>query len=194
MRRCWFLATGTALLSAVVAGCGHHSVVLGVDDATADDIADEVSTTADLGSEEYTLVTSPRENGSATRSGLYELFDRTNAVRVDDSFDEVSEARLTSSEVTVYEDLIDFEPEDTTPKLDEIEYENLPETDRQRLDSLFSGETPASQDGFGIGFSYETAGEVGERIGVRSGATVRHRRSRRESVAGWNRLPNCLRG
>lgn len=38
MRRRQFLASGTALLSVAVAGCGHPSVVLDMDDASAADI------------------------------------------------------------------------------------------------------------------------------------------------------------
>lgn len=101
MKRRQFLASGTALLSVALAGCDLPPVVLDMNDATADDTADEISMTADPGSEEYSLVTSPRENGSATRSGRYELFDRTNAIRVGDSFYDISETRHTSSEVIV---------------------------------------------------------------------------------------------
>ena len=121
MRRRQFLASGTVLLSAAVAGCGHPSVVLDMDDATADDIADEMSMTAEPGSEEYTLVTSARENGSATRSGRYELFDHTNTVQVDNTFYDISETRLKSSEKTTYEVYVDFDPDDSTPELGEIE-------------------------------------------------------------------------
>jgi len=53
MRRRRFLASGTAFLSVALAGCGHPSVILDLNEATADDIADEVSMTADPGSEEY---------------------------------------------------------------------------------------------------------------------------------------------
>jgi hypothetical protein len=162
MRRRRFLTTGTALLSVAIAGCGHPSVVLDMEDATAEDIADEVSMTVEPGSEEHTVVTSAVENGSATRTGRYELFDRTDAVRVGDAFYAVSETRLESSEVTVYEVLVDFDPDDTTAELGEIRYEDLPETDRQRLESIVS-EDPPRQDGYEIGVSYGTAEDVGNR-------------------------------
>ncbi|MCQ4332978.1 hypothetical protein KM295_05585 [Natronomonas sp. F2-12] len=160
MRRRQFLASGTALLSVVVAGCGHPSVVLDLDEATAGDIADKVSARADPGSEEHTVVTSAIENGSSTRTGRYELFDRTDTVRVGDAFYTVSETRLESSEVTVYEVLVDFDPEDATPDLGEIEYADLPETDRQRLEPIIS-EDPPQQEGYDIGIGYGTAEEVG---------------------------------
>ena len=97
MRRRQFLAGGTALLSVAVAGCGHPDVVLDMDEATADDIADEDSTTAESGSEEYQVLASARDDGSATRSGRRELFDRTDTIRVDGAFYEVSETRVESS-------------------------------------------------------------------------------------------------
>ena len=161
MRRRQILASGTALLSAAIAGCGHPSVVLDMDEATADDIADEVSMTAEPGSDEYTLVTSARENESATRNGRYELFDRTDTVRIDDTFYEVSETRLESSEVTIYEVHIDLDPDDSTPELGEIEYDDLPEVDRTRLEPVLSAETPSDQKEYDISVDYGTAEEVG---------------------------------
>ncbi|ELZ42448.1 hypothetical protein C471_03283 [Halorubrum saccharovorum DSM 1137] len=161
MRRRRFLASGTALLSVALAGCGHPSVVLDLNAATADDIADEVSMEPDPGSEEYDLVASAIENGSATRRGRYELFDRTDTVRVDGAFYEVSETRIASSEVTVYEVLVDFDPEDATPDLGEIAFEDLPETDRERLEPILSEADPPQGDGYDIGVSYGSAEEVG---------------------------------
>lgn len=160
MRRRQFLETGTALLTVAIAGCGHPPVVLDMDEATADDITSAVSTTVDPGSEEFTVVSSALENGSTTRSGRYELFDRTDTVRVGDSFYDVSETRLESSEVTVYDVRIDFDPADSTPELGEIAYGDLPETDRQRLDRIVSEDEPG-QDGYEIGVDYGTAAEVG---------------------------------
>ena len=46
MRRRQFLASGTALLSVAIAGCAHPPVVLDLNEASADDITDAVSTTA----------------------------------------------------------------------------------------------------------------------------------------------------
>jgi hypothetical protein len=161
MRRRQFLASGTALLSVALAGCGHPPVVLDMDDATANDIADEVSTLLEPGSEEYTVVTSARENDSATRRGRTELFAYTSTVRVDDTFYEVSETRLASSEVTIYEVLVDLDPDDSTPERGEIEYDDLPEVDRQRLDPVVSEKDPPGQDGYDVGVDYGTAEEVG---------------------------------
>ncbi|PCR91316.1 hypothetical protein [Natrinema ejinorense] len=161
MRRRQFLASGTALLTVALAGCGHPPVVLDMDEATTDDIANEVSMTVEPDSEEYSVVSSARENGSATRRGRSELFDRTETVRVDDSFYDVSETRLGSNEETVYELRIDFDPADSTPERGEIEYGDLPEADRQRLDRLFSEDDPPTQDGDDIGVEYGTAEEVG---------------------------------
>ncbi len=161
MRRRQFLASGTALLSVAVAGCGHPSVVLDLSEATADDIADEVATTADPGSEEHEVVSAAVENGSATRRGRYELFDRTDAVRLGDAFYEVSETRIASSEVTVYEVLVDFDPDDTTAEVGEIAYEDLPETDRERLEPLLSEEAHPEGDGYDAGVDYGSAEEVG---------------------------------
>jgi len=63
-----------------------------MDEATADDIADEVSIRADPESEEYTVVISALENGTATRRGSYDLFDSTDTVRINDSFYDVSDS------------------------------------------------------------------------------------------------------
>lgn len=82
MRRRQFLAGGTALLTAPIAGCGHPSVVLDLDEATAADIADDVSTTPDPGSEEYEVVTSAAENGSATRTRRSGRIRRRHRVRI----------------------------------------------------------------------------------------------------------------
>ena len=160
MRRRQFLASGTALLSVAVAGCGHPNVVLDMDEATDDDIADEVSTAPEPGSEEYRLITSARDNGSATREGRYELFDRTDAVQVGGTLYEVTETRLESSEVTVYEVLVDFDPEDTTAEVGETAYEELPAFDRERLSAIASEEDPSTGERYDIGIGYGSAEEV----------------------------------
>ncbi|WP_200532009.1 hypothetical protein [Halorubrum sp. LN27] len=152
------LATGAAT---VLAGCGHPSVVLDLSEATDDDVADEVSMNADPDSEEYDVVASAIENGTATRRGRYELFDRTDTVRVDGAFYEVTETRVASSEVTVYEVLLDLDPEDTTPELGEIAFDDLPETDRKRLERIVTEADPPLGDGYDIGVDYGSAEEVG---------------------------------
>ena len=106
------LAGTTALLTAPLAGCGHPPVVLDMDEATAETIADQVSTTAEPGSEAYRVVQSARENGSATRSGRAELFDRRHAVRLDGAVYQVRETHTGSHDETVYELLLDFDPAD----------------------------------------------------------------------------------
>jgi hypothetical protein len=161
MQRRQFLASGTALLSVAIAGCGHPSAVLDLNEATSDDIADEVAMTTEPGSDEYTVVSTAVENGSATRRGRYELFDRTDVVRVDDGFYEVSETRLESSEVTVYEVLIDVDPEDSTPQRGEIAYADLPEIDRQHLDRITADDKSPDGDGYDFGVAYGAADEVG---------------------------------
>lgn len=162
MRRRRFLASGTALLSVALAGCGHPAVVLDLTEAAAADIADEVSETAEPRSEEYDVVSSAIENGSATRSGRSRLFDRTEAVRVDGVFYEVSETRIASSDVTVYEVLVDFDPEDETPELGEVAFDDLPETDRERLEPILSEADRPGQDGYDVGVGYGSAAEVGD--------------------------------
>ncbi|MBV0902657.1 hypothetical protein [Haloarcula salina] len=161
MRRRQFLASGTALLSVALAGCGHPPVVLDMRTATSADIADEVAMSAESDSEEYAVVTSARDNGTATRRGRYDLFDRSSTVRVNDTFYDVSETRVASSEVTVYEVLIDFDPEDTTPDVGEIRYDDLPAVDRRQLDPVVSEDHPTGQDGYDVGIGYGTAEEVG---------------------------------
>jgi len=161
MRRRQFLAGGATLLSVPLAGCGHPDVVLDLTDATAADVAGAVSITAKPGTEEYRVVTRARENGTATRRGRYDLFDDTGTVRVGDAFYDVSETRLGSSEVTVYEVSVDLDPATATPDQRAIAYDDLPETDRERLSMLFEQEAVPSQEGYDVGVSYGTAGEVG---------------------------------
>jgi len=161
MRRRQFLATGTTLLSVALAGCGHPPVVLDMDEATAEDIAGEASMRPDPGSEEYTLATSALENGSATRNGSYELFDRTSTVEINSTFYEVSETRLSRSEETIYEVYIDVEPDDSTAELGEIAYDELPQTDRQRLESAVAEEPTPGDSRFVRSVEYGTAEEVG---------------------------------
>lgn len=160
MRRRQVLASGTALL-VPLAGCGHPPVVLDMDEATAASIADEVSMTVDPESEAQTVISSAIENGSATRSGRTELFDRVDTVQFNGSVYEVSETRLESSEVTVYEVLIDVDPENTTAELGAVEYDKLPEADRQRLGPVLSDDVPSSQDGYDVGVAYGAVEEVG---------------------------------
>jgi len=163
MERRQFLASGTALLSVAIAGCGHPDVVLDMDEATADDIADERSTRVEPGSEEYRVLTSARDDGAATRTGRRELFDRTNAVRVDGTFYEVSETRLESSEATVYSIDVAFNPDDTKAEVSEVAYADLPAFDREQLSFVVNGQKPADEEGYIASVDYGTAEEVGDR-------------------------------
>ncbi|WP_336337712.1 hypothetical protein [Haloarcula brevis] len=161
MRRRQVLASGTALLSVPVAGCGHPSVVLDMDEATAADIVDEVSMSPEPQSVEHRVVSEAIENGSATRRGRYELFDRTDTVRIGDAFYEVSETALATGEVTVYDVRIDFDPADATATVGEIAYEALPAVDRERLGPILSDDDPPTGDRYDVGIAYGTAAEVG---------------------------------
>jgi len=147
---------------AAVAGCGHPAVVLDMEAASAETITDELSTAVDPDSEGSAVVKTARENGSATRTGRRELFDRAEVVRVDDAFYEVSATRVGSGEVTVYEVRIDFDPADPTAERGEIAVGDLPETDRERLESALSDENPPDGEGYDIGIGYGSAEEVGD--------------------------------
>jgi len=159
MRRRQFIASA-ALVAVPLAGCAHPSVVLDMQDATDDDIADEVSLHPDPDAEAYRVVADAVANGSTTRRGRYELFDRTSTVRLDDRFYEMNETRVSRGEVTVYEVLIDFDPAETTPNLGEIAYPDLPAVDRHRLGRILE-ESPPEGEGYDIGASYGSAEEVG---------------------------------
>ncbi|MDS0221963.1 hypothetical protein NDI54_11460 [Haloarcula sp. S1AR25-5A] len=161
MRRRQFLASGTALLSVALAGCGHPAVVLDMDEATATDITNQLSTSPETNSTACSVASAAIENGSATHRGRSELFDPGETVRIGDTFYEVSESRLDSSEVTVYEVRIDFDPADTTAEIGEIAYEDLPATDRDRLDSIIGDKNFSGGEGYDVGTDYGTAEEVG---------------------------------
>ena len=163
MRRRQFLASGTALLSVAIAGCAHSDVELNLEAASDEDIADEASTTADPGSEEYRVLALARDDGSATRSGREELFDRTDTVRVDGAFYEVSETRLESSEATVYSVDVAFNPDDTKAAVGEVAYEDLPAFDREQLSFIVNGQEPADEEGYNVNVDYGTAEAVGDR-------------------------------
>jgi len=161
MRRRQFLAGGVALLP-LVAGCAHPDVVLDLNEATDDDVADEVSTTVDAGdADEYAVVESALENGTATRRSRNELFDRAEeTVRFEDAFYEVSSTRLGSSEVTVYDVLLETAPDDATADVGEVAYGDLPEADRRRLEPVITGVLPEA-DRERVGVGYGTADEAG---------------------------------
>jgi hypothetical protein len=166
MRRRQFLAAATAASLPFVAGCIHPSVVLDLKEASADDVADEVSTTVDAGSTEYAVVEEAVANGSTTHSDRSRLFDPEETVRFEDAFYDVSASRVGSSEVTVYDVLIDFDPEDATPERGDIEFEDLPPVDQERLERVVSAEPPEGE-GSDIGVSYGTAEEIdGESVFV----------------------------
>lgn len=160
MHRRQVLASGTVLLSVSLAGCGHPAVVLDFEEATTETVVDSVSTAPEPGSEAYEVVVSARENGSATRSGRSELFDRVDTARVDGRVYEVSETQVGSSEVTVYTVTVEAAGDDSTDGLREVAYEDLPETDRRRLRPILSGSDPPDPD-TAVGIDYGTAEEVG---------------------------------
>jgi hypothetical protein len=161
MRRRRFLAGGTVLFSVPLAGCGHPPVVLDMDAVTSTEITAAVSETADPGSEAYHVLTAAIENGSATRTGLSALFDGTRTVRVEDRFSEVTETRVASSEVKMYDVLIDLNPSETTPELGVIDYTDLPAVDRQRLVSILAERDSPTGEGYDVGVDYGTAESVG---------------------------------
>lgn len=160
MKRRQFLATGTTLLAAAVAGCAHPPGVLTMDAAGDEDIADEASLLARPDSEEYGIVVRGRENGTATRRGRYELFDETDVVRVNDTFYEVSESRLQSSEVTVYEVYVDLDPENTTADVGEVAFEDLPAVDRERLGPVLTERTENDDVRYDAAVDYGPAEEA----------------------------------
>ena len=131
--------------------------------ASDEDIADKASTTAEPGTEEYWVLTSARDDGSATRSGRNELFDRTDTIRVDRAFYEVSETRTESSEARVYDADIAFNPDDTKAEVGEVAYEDLSEYDREQLSFIVDDREPADEEGYNVNVDYGTAEAVGDR-------------------------------
>jgi hypothetical protein len=166
MQRRQFLAGGSALLSVAVAGCGHPNVVLDLEAASEEDIADEVSTTAEHGTEEYRVLTTARDEGSATRSGRDELFDRADTIRVDGAFYEVSKTQVESSEATVYSVDVAFNPDDTKAEMGEVAYDDLPAFDREQLSFIVGDREPADKEGHNVHVDYGTAEAVGDRSAI----------------------------
>lgn len=160
MRRRSVLATGTTLLANALAGCGHPAVVLDLEPATAEDIADRASAAPDPDSDAHAVVAAASENGSATRRGRRALFGSGDIVRVDGVVYEVSETSIESDEVTVYDAKVDVDPANTTADRGEIRYDDLPAVDRERL-SVITESSPPEGEGYDIGVGYGTADEVG---------------------------------
>lgn len=154
MRRRQFLG-GTALLAVPLAGCAHPSVVLDMDEASTDDIVDEVTENLRPGSDPYEVAVAARKNGSVTRTDVSGLSDG-DTVQLDGSIYAVSTTRVGSETVTTYDVRVDFDPENAIPDVGRIEYADLPKADRDRLDSFVSGDPPTG-DGYDVGISYGTA-------------------------------------
>ncbi|GAB3690551.1 hypothetical protein GCM10028857_27040 [Salinarchaeum chitinilyticum] len=161
MQRRQFLASGAALCSVAAAGCAHPAVVLDLTEATPDELADEASMAAEPGSEEAVIVGAAGEDGSTTLTGRGERFRRTSTVRVDGAVYDVSEHRVGSSNVTVYDLGFDFDPADATPERGEIAVEALPAVDRHRLDPLLTPEPQSRSDGVDVTDEWGTAAELG---------------------------------
>ncbi|MGB9985529.1 hypothetical protein [Salarchaeum japonicum] len=169
MRRREFLAGGTALLALPLAGCAHPPVVLDMEKATPDRIADERSLAPDPGSEEYEVVAAAAEAGeneSVTRSHRNDLFYDTDTVRVNNTVYEVSETPIETTEVTEYELHIDFNPDDATATRGEIAYTDLPQADKELLDIVVTDESKRTVDGVDITVNYGTAAEAGDSVFV----------------------------
>ena len=161
MRRRQFLVGGVALLPVVLAGCAHPGSYLDMNEATDERVADETSRLVDTESSEHAVVADALENGSTTYSNRRRLFDEGETVRFEGAVYEVSTTRLGYNDVTVYEALIDFNPEDATAELGEIAYSELPESDRERLESPFAVDH-RERDGVDVSVGYGTADEVGD--------------------------------
>ncbi|WP_336330971.1 hypothetical protein [Haloarcula sp. CGMCC 1.2071] len=162
MRRRQFLASGIALPPVALAGCAHPAVSLDMRAASADDIASEVSMIAQPDSGAYGVMAAAVENGTATRQGYDPLLDGSDTVRFNNSFYRVSETMLGTSEVTVYEVSLDFNPTEAAPEFGEIQYENLPKSDREHFDYFFADENPPADGEDSIDIEYGPVSEVSD--------------------------------
>lgn len=164
MQRRQFLASGAALCSVAVAGCGAHpDVVLDLTEATPVELADEASAELEPESSEHAIVESASEHGPVTRTARSERFYRADTVQVDGAFYDVSETRVGTSEVDVYRFSFDFDPADATPTLGEIAVPELPAVDRHRLDPLIPPEPTSPSDGYDVTDEWGTAEQLEDR-------------------------------
>jgi hypothetical protein len=138
VRRRQILAGGTALLSGSFAGCALPSNSIRVQEATPEEIVEDVSMRVDVESKEHDVIRSAVKNGTATRTGQNRWFDRRNTVLLNQTVYTVNETRLASEKATRYEVGIDFTPENTSSELGVIRYNKLPPTDRRQLNRTLS--------------------------------------------------------
>lgn len=160
MKRRQFLATTTALSTAVLAGCGHPPVVLDMDEATDSDIANEVSTSLDPESDAYAVIESAVENGSATDDDRRQLFDKEETVQFDGVYYAVSVSEEDSTDVTVYTVHVEFDSDEPTAERGAIAFEDLPETDRDRLEPAIPDPDETTGEDIARAIEYGTAADV----------------------------------
>lgn len=147
MRRRQILAGGTALLSGSFAGCALPSNTIRVQEATPDEIVEDVSMRVDVESKEHDVIRSAVKNGTATRTGRNRWFDDRNTILLNQTVYIVNETRLASEKATRYEVGIYPAPESTNPELGVIRYDKLPTTDRRQLNRTLSRESTKENSG-----------------------------------------------
>lgn len=163
MRRRTLLATASALLAGPLAGCAHPSAVLVMDEVTDSDIAERASRDVSNDPDGSRIVADAVERGNATASGRSPPLETDRPVAHDGAYYSLSYTESYRGEITQYDIAIDYNPGTETPGGSAIDYEDLPEVDREALDSLLPPpEDRPTSDGYDVGVGHEYDDEAAE--------------------------------
>lgn len=147
MRRRQVLAGVATGLSGALAGCSDPRASLRLEPVDDAAIADRYALHADALSEEpRRIVAEAVEEGSATADSTGSPFDPPRPVRYDGAYYELDRAAVGEYEATGYEFAIDYEPGEDAGERGEVDYDDLPDVDRDALGGLLSLSRPPDDE------------------------------------------------
>ncbi|MUV88048.1 hypothetical protein GJ631_16170 [Natronomonas sp. CBA1123] len=163
MRRRTLLATASALLAGPLAGCAHPTAVLVMDEVDDEALAERASRDVSNDPDGSRIVSDAVDSGNATASGRSPPLETDRPVAHDGAYYTLSFTESYRGEITQYDIAIDYNPGTDTPGGSAIDYDDLPEVDREALDSLLPPpEDPPTSDGYDIGVGQEYDEEAAE--------------------------------
>lgn len=143
MRRRHYLASTAALLTGPLAGCAHPNSVLVMNEVSAAEIAERASRSADRSRDDGRIVAEAVENGSANATGNSPPLDTDRPVEFDGRYYQLGVEETESRARTQYGLDVALDSGTGTPDGEAIDYDDLPEVDRDVLYDLIptDGET-----------------------------------------------------
>lgn len=145
MRRRHYLASAAALLAGPLAGCAHPNAVLVMNEVSDAELAEHASTSVDGHPEFEDLVAGAVENGSAIASGNSPPLDTDEPVEYDGRYYELTTTETDRRETTQYGLDLALSPESGTPDGETVDFDDLPEVDRDVLDGRLPGAGETSE-------------------------------------------------